>query len=358
MTYSASDLARTLLPLYKHGPKCMLKPLVIYFTAAVLGWAASGYSAAQTNTESDAKPARIVGTVVDINGGPVPGATVALKALDSNDVTSQSTPESGYFSFQNVHPGIRYQIDVSAKDFADWTSPAVTVEPGEYKIVGGIQLKIAVEHTEVQVHYDQAQVALEEFKAEEHQRVLGIIPNFYVAYDKNTEPLTSKMKFKLALKVSVDPVSAAGILFISGLTQASNSPKYGQGGEGYGKRVGANAADGFSDIMIGGAILPSLLHQDPRYFYQGTGSTGSRIRHAVFSPFVTRFDDGHWGPNYSSIGGDLASASLSNLYYPHVDRGPGLVFGHFAIGTAERIGATLAQEFIVARFTRRDGHVK
>ena len=33
--------------------------------------------------------------------------------------------------------------------------------------------------------------------------------------------------------------------------------------------------------MIGGAILPSLLHQDPRYFYQGSGTKKSRALHAL-----------------------------------------------------------------------------
>jgi hypothetical protein len=97
------------------------------------------------------------------------------------------------------------------------------------------------------------------------------------------------------------------------------------------------------------------LHQDPRYFYQGTGSTGSRIRHAVFSPFVARADNGKSQPNYSSLGGVLASSSLANLWYPRSDRGAGLVFGNVAIGIAERIGASLAQEFLVAKFTRRGG---
>ena len=97
--------------------------------------------------------------------------------------------------------------------------------------------------------------------------------------------------------------------------------------------------------MIGGAILPSLLHQDPRYFYQGTGTTGSRIRHAIFSPFVAKGDNGRWQPNYSSLGGDLASSGLANLYYPKSNRGLGLVFGNFAIGTSERIAASLAKSF-------------
>jgi hypothetical protein len=63
-------------------------------------------------------------------------------------------------------------------------------------------------------------------------------------------------------------------------------------------------------------------------------------------------------PNYSSIGGDLAAASLSNLYFPRANRGVGLVFGNFAIGTAERIGAGLAQEFVIARFRKRGAQVQ
>jgi len=234
----------------------------------------------------------------------------------------------------------------------------MTLAPGEFKIVTGIQLQIRTEVTQVDVNYDPVQIATEQLKAEEHQRVLGFVPNFYVSYEKNPAPLTAKMKFQLALKVSTDPVTVAGVFGMAGIRQAADSPNYGQGWGAYGKRLGAEAANGFSNIMIGGAILPSLLHQDPRYFYQGTGTAGSRIRHAMFSPFVTRSDSGKTVPNYSSLGGDLAAASLSNLYFPRSNRGVGLVFGNFAIGTAERIGASLAQEFIIARFTKRGRHVE
>lgn len=215
-----------------------------------------------------------------------------------------------------------------------------------------------MEYTTVDVHYDPVEVGTEQFKSEEKRRIFGIIPNFYVSYDSDAAPLATKMKFELALKVFVDPVTAAGIFFVASAKQAGNRPKYGQGWGPYGERVGAVAADGFSDIMIGGATLPSLLHQDPRYFYQGTGTTGSRIRHAMFSPFVAKGDNGKWQPNYSSLGGVLASSALANLYYPQSNRGVGLVFGNFAIGTAERIGASLAQEFIIGKFTRRGGHMK
>ena len=309
------------------------------------------------NAKPELKSGIIVGTAIDVNGDPVPNATVELKSSDSGDHRTMTTPDSGSFEFRDVQSEVPYEIRISAQDFADWTS-TITIEPGQFKIVTGIHLRIRTEFTKVDVTYDPVQVATEQLKAEEHQRVLGFIPNFYVSYEKNPAPLTAKMKFQLALKVSTDPVTAAGVFFIAGARQAGDSPNYGQGWGAYGKRFGATAADGFSDIMIGGAILPSLLHQDPRYFYQGTGTTGSRIRHAMFSPFVTRSDGGKSVPNYSSLGGDLASAGISNLYFPRSNRGVGLVFGNFVIGTAQRIGASLAQEFIIGRFTKRGGHME
>ena len=90
----------------------------------------------------------------------------------------------------------------------------------------------------------------------------------------------------------------------------------GQGAEGYGKRVGAGFADSTTENLFGNAILPSLLHQDPRYFYQGTGTKWSRARHAMSAPFICRGDNGKWQPNYSTWGGSLISASISNCLLP------------------------------------------
>ena len=303
------------------------------------------------------EPGTIVGTVVDINDDPIPGATVVLQGRTLKSPRMFVTNDKGFFEFNGVAPE-KYHVNISAQDFEDWLSPPIILNPDEFKIVTGIQLRIATYRIKVDVHYDPVEVATEQFKAEEKQRVFGIIPNFYVSYESDPAPLTTKMKFKLALKVSTDPVTAAGVFLVASAKQAGNTPNYGQGWGAYGKRFGAVAADGFSDIMIGGAILPSLLHQDPRYFYRGTGTTGSRIRHAMFSPFVTRADNGKSQPNYSTLGGVLASSSLANLYYPRSNRGAGLVLGNFAIGVTERIGASLAQEFLLGRFTRRGGHLK
>src|ERR1700723_1944622 len=335
-----------------------LKRLYVDLGAALGVALALSLPAWSQNNRAPARTATIIGTATDVNGDTIPNGTVVLKEVDSDDPRTIVTTENGLFEFHDVKPGIAYQLKISAKGFAEWTSPPITLSPDQFKIVTGIQLRIAVEATTVDVHYDPTEVATEQLKAEEKQRVFGIIPNFYVSYESDPAPLTPGMKFKLALKVSADPVSAAGVLLVAAARQAGNSLNYGQGWGAYGQRFGATAADSFSDILIGGALLPSLLHQDPRYFYQGTGTTGSRIRHAMFSPFVARGDSRRWQPNYSSLGGDLASSALSNLYYPQSNRGAGLVFGNFAIGTAERIGASLAQEFLVGKFTRRGGHMK
>jgi hypothetical protein len=308
------------------------------------------------NAQMPEKLGNIIGTVTDANGGTVPNATVVLEGPDAAHRRTVVTGDNGFFQFSQVKPGMRYQLRVTAKEFADWILPGLTLTPGQFKIVSNIQLRIETSTT-VQVRYDPVEVATEQLHAQLKQRILGIVPNYFVSYRRDAEPLTPKLKFELAMKVATDPVTAAGVAIVSAAKQAGDTPKYGQGWDSYGKRVGATAADGFTDIIIGGAILPSLLHQDPRYFYQGTGTTGSRIRHAVFSPFYSKNDNGKWGPNYSSLGGDLASSALSNLYYPQTDRGVGLVFSQFAIGTAERIGASLAQEFLLSKLTKRGGHL-
>lgn len=303
------------------------------------------------------QPGKILGTVTDVRGDAVMGATVVLTGPSSTDRRTILTPENGFFQFDNLKPAA-YQITVDAQGFAEWASPTITLEPGQVNLLGGVQLRIATQNTSVNVKYDPVVIASQQIKAEEKQRVLGIIPNFYVSYQgENTAPLTTKMKFQLALRVSYDPVTIGGVALVAGLRQAFDTPNYPQGWKGYGERFGATAGDGFTDIMIGGAILPSLLHQDPRYFYQGTGTTRSRIRHALLSPFITRGDDGRPEPNYSSVGGDLASSAIANLYFPKSNRGAGLVFSQFAIGTVERMGASLAQEFVIGKFTRRNGQI-
>ncbi|MEG9436904.1 carboxypeptidase regulatory-like domain-containing protein [Edaphobacter sp. HDX4] len=292
----------------------------------------------------------IIGTVTDTNGDIVPGATVTLDGPDASGRAAVSTNDDGFFVLKDVHSAVPYRVRVTAKNFADWTSPAVTLKPGEDFDLAQIKLTIAVVETTVSA-VSIEQLAAEQVKAAEKQRVLGVIPNFYVAYDPRTVPLTTKLKFQLATRTATDAVTIGGAAFLAGVYQASDNTAFVQGAKGYGQRFGAVYASGVTDIMIGGAILPSLLHQDPRYFYQGTGTKKSRFSHAISAPFWCKGDNGKYGFNYSSIGGDLASASLSNIYYPPADRGASQTLTSVAVTTGGRIANALAQEFILPRFT-------
>ena len=311
--------------------------------------------AAQEADAPEPATGRITGTVTDdVDGEAISGATAVLEGPAPVKSRTVVSDESGFFEFDDVESGTTYHVAISAQGFANWTSPAIVLTPGQYLILMGSKLHIAQALTTVTVLYTPEEVATQEVKIEEQQRVLGIIPNFYVVYDHNAEPLTTKLKFKLAFKTSTDPATIVGVGVLAALNQAAtDAPNYVQSWKGYGQRYGAAAADGVSDIMIGGAILPSLLHQDPRYFYQGTGTNKSRALHAISSPFICRGDDGHRQPNFSTMGGDLASAGLANLYYPASNRGVGLVFQTFVINTGERIFTSLVQEFILGKLTSK-----
>ena len=133
-----------------------------------------------------------------------------------------------------------------------------------------------------------------------------------------------------------------GVAFAAALEQAGNSyPGYGQGAAGYGKRFAAKFVDGRTSDFLTHAVFPSLFHQDPRYYYQDSGSFKSRFVHAVGSAFVTRSDSGRTQPNYSFLLGVMCSAAISNLHYPGANRGMSLVFNRAAVGLAGRLVGNL-----------------
>jgi hypothetical protein len=133
---------------------------------------------------------------------------------------------------------------------------------------------VATAVTDVEVGLSRTEVAAEQIKVEEKQRVLGVLPNFYVSYIPNAVPLTSKQKFRLAGRTVMDPFTFVFVGGAAGVEQAQNHFRgYGQGAQGYAKRFGAGYADTVAGTFIGSAILPSLLKQDPRYFYKGTGTS-------------------------------------------------------------------------------------
>ncbi len=294
----------------------------------------------------------VSGTVTDTNGDVIPGATVLMEGSKTPTRLNQSANDNGFFEFKNVAPGDSYRVTVQAEGFEPWVSEPVTLASGQYFDVSDIKLKLKAEALSITVVANTEQIATEQVHLEEQQRVLGFIPNFYVVYDsKDAVPLTTKLKFQMAYKVAVDPVSIVGAAALAGMNQAGDTPNYQQGWKGYGQRFGAAYGDGVTDIMFGGAILPSIFHQDPRYFYQGTGTVKSRLAHALANPFITRGDNGRREINISSMGGDLISSALSNTYYPDSNRGPSLVFGGFLLSTGEREISSVIQEFVLRKLT-------
>ncbi|HWA94565.1 MAG TPA: carboxypeptidase-like regulatory domain-containing protein [Terracidiphilus sp.] len=319
---------------------------------AVLPDAPSAQNTASQSPASDnAQDGTISGTVTDTNGDLIPNATVVLTDLYGTRRTINADDNGGY-SFSSLKPGVAYRISISSNGFVPWNSSPIVLNPGQFYILKESELAISGGETSVTVtSATPAEIAVEQVHIAEQQRVMGFIPNFYVVYDKNPAPLSTKLKFQLALKVAVDPVSFIGAGALAGINQAGDTPNYPQGAIGYAERYGAAYGDGITDLFIGGAILPSLLHQDPRYYYQGTGTTRSRVLHAVSAPFICKGDNGKSQFNFSSIGGDLFSSALSNVYYPPSNRGPSLVFTTFAIDTGERVVSTLVQEFILRKLT-------
>lgn len=295
----------------------------------------------------------ISGTVTDNNDDIVPGARVELDGPEPGDARSVTANDNGGFTFDNLKPGVAYHVVISANGFIGWTSPAIVLNPGQYQILTGSELKLAGGSTSITVSAGSSdvQLATEQVQMEEKQRVLGLIPNFYVSYEHNPAPLTAKLKFKLAWKAETDPVTILGEGFVAGLDQEGATPDYGEGAKGYFERFGATYADGFTDIFFGGAVLPVLLHQDPRYFYKGEGTTRSRLLYAMTSPFICKGDNGRWQPNYSSVGGDLISGAISNSYYPQSNRGPNLVFVNAAITSGGRAVNAVVQEFLLKKLT-------
>jgi len=293
----------------------------------------------------------ISGTVVDRTEGIVAGASVKLSRQSQSGSQDVVSDAEGHFSFASVPAG-PFQLTISSDGFATQTFSG-ELHASESYAVPPIVLMVAAASTEVQVSLSPSEEAEAEIKDEEKQRVLGVVPNFYVTYNHDAVPLEPKQKFELAWKEIIDPVGFGVTATVAGIEQGTNAfGGYGQGAQGYGKRYGASYADLVTSTLIGDAILPSLLKQDPRYFYKGTGSVRSRILYALATSVICKGDNGHWQANYSAIAGGLAAGGISNLYYPAADRnGAALTFESTLIGIGSTAATNLLQEFVTRKLT-------
>jgi hypothetical protein len=295
----------------------------------------------------------ITGTVQEPGGEVVLGATVKLMPPNGGPALTLTTDQNGSFSFSGVTPGT-FQIEVSATGFTSQLLSG-TLRPGDTFIVPPVTLPLSAVLTRVVVRPQEEQAEIE-VKQEEKQRLLGVVPNFYVTYLPDPAPLTAKQKFQLATKSTLDPITFVITGAVAGIEQADNYLSgYGQGFEGYGKRFGASYADVATSTMIGGAILPSVFKQDPRYFYKGTGSVRSRVMYALAFSVICKGDNRKWQPNYSNVLGNFAAAGITTAYYPASDR-PNTSAATFTvqnalIGIAANAATNVLEEFLSKRLT-------
>ena len=297
--------------------------------------------------------ASISGVVVDQTGAAVVNARVTLVRNYDTGVRIVQSGSRGEFTLENLIAGA-YRITVTAKGFASFSSGPITIEGGQAYEQPTITLDVANATTEINVIANDPAVADAQISAAEKQRILGFAPNFYTSFVYDAVPLNAKQKYKLAFRDTLDPTRFFGAAVLAEIQQANESYKgYGFGAAGYGKRYAAAYGDGLTSDILSHAVFPVIFHQDPRYFYQGTGTFKSRLIHAVRSSVIARSDSGKTMPNYSYLLGDIGSGAISNLYYPHADRGVGLIFTNAAIGTAGRAVGGIIQEFILPRLTTR-----
>ena len=300
--------------------------------------------------QTAARPGSVIGTVLDQTRSVAPGVVVRATSEDKSSSQELVTGDNGQFSFSNVPPG-RFKLSVSAEGFGNQEFSG-ELTSGQTCLVPPIVISIATVVTGVKVSGDPVEVATEEVKEQEQQRVLRIIPNFYVSYRPDAAPMTTKLKFRLAWKSSTDPVTILGTAFLAGLQQAGDQyPEFGQGALGYGKRLGAGYVDVFASTFLSGAIFPSLLKQDPRYYYQGTGTKRSRFVHAIENAVLCKGDNGRWQVNYSNIAGSFGGAALSSTLYPTTNTGTFILSNGF-IRMGESSLAGVLQEFVLRKLTK------
>ncbi len=292
----------------------------------------------------------ISGTVLDPNGGALSSARVVLGMPNGAGERTLLSDSNGGFTFRDLPAGA-FRLTVTSPGMEPFVSNIV-LGADETRTLTQISLAVAGTTTEVRVVVTQTALAQEQIKAAERQRVFGVLPNFYSSYIWDAAPLNAKQKFGLALHAITDPVEFMGTGVIAGAEQANNTfAGYGQGAQGYAKRYGAAYADDALGKLIGSAVLPSLFHQDPRYFYKGSGSVRSRVFYAMSRAVVTRGDGGQVEPNYSRVLGSFAAGGLGNLYYPAGDRGLGLTLGNALVGIAGNAVDNLIREFVLRGLT-------
>jgi hypothetical protein len=301
--------------------------------------------------ESENGVASIIGTVLDRNRNVLQGARITLESPSGSAIRTLQSGDNGQFSFTGLTPDT-YKLTVSAPGMSTYYSPQIALRAGDFHVMQPIILSVSDVATSVTVTESKEELAEEQVHIAVQQRIGGVIPNFYSSYDWNAPPMQAKQKFQLGIRSIIDPVSFLSVAGVAGAEQYQNVfPAYGGGIEGYGKRYGAALANHVSGTLLGRAVYPSIFHQDPRYFYKGKGSIGSRALYAISAAVIARGDDGGSKPNYPLVLGHLSAAGISNLYYPSSERGSSLILLNGLAGIGADAVGNLFREFVLKGIT-------
>ena len=304
--------------------------------------------AAQCTLAQDS--ASIQGKVTDASGAPVFGAVVKATGGTGNPRMTV-TDEQGAFQISSLTPG-NYDLKVSASGLADWTASNVLASNvPESKPVLAV-MKVAPAVTAVTVGLPPNEVAQAQLNQEVKQRVLGVLPNYYVAYEEHPAPLSPRQKLHLGEKVLFDPATLVSVGITAAIQQRNNSfYQYGQGSEGFAKRFGAEYATAASAVLFTSVFADSVLHQDPRYFYSGQGTVAQRAWYAVKSAFRAKGDNGKWQPPYAGVIGSIAAAEMGQAYRPDPRTQYSLIGRALMFRFGGLIGLNLFEELLLKQLT-------
>ncbi len=192
---------------------------------------------------------------------------------------------------------------------------------------------------------EQHEEAEREVKKQEKQRAGGVLPLFNVVISGQTVPLSPKEKFEISFHTIIDPYTISLAVLGGAIGEIEDDHTgYGHGPAGYFKRFGASYADNAIGNVVGNAMLPIILHQDPRYYRKGQGSILSRVFYSAKTTFICFGDNGKKQFNTSNVLGNFVAGGISNAYYPPDERGFGLTVSNATYVTLEgMLGAQILE---------------
>lgn len=313
--------------------------------------AAPAVRAALPNAPDPHPSGSISGTVKDTSGAPVSGAQVTVVGKRPPIHRTMAADNAGSYTFSGL-PGQTYTVTVMAPGMEPVAAVTVPLGQGEAYKLPITATPLPKFTATVRVTASPVEIATAQVHQEEKQRVLGIVPNFYTSYLWNAAPMTSKLKYHLVLRSAIDPITIASSAGVAGVEQWQNVyPGYGTGWEGYGKRFGASYADTLVSRFFGDGLLPVVFHQDPRYFYRGSGSWEKRTGYALKESIMERGDDGRQQFAYSRVLGAMVAAGISNVYHSPEDRSASTTFRDAGVIIGADAVENVLREFLTRSLT-------